>query len=180
MADRVDVYADNIQHQPGPNQPRLKEYSRREDTSKPGDVFVVAQAKAINARLWTFDTKVINAAPVRGVPLAAECSIGDLSGVEDVAVARRLLGLNPSEIGADGKPLPKPGGGGGGGMRGGGMHFGGGMPGGRMFTGRQVFVPGGNRFVGAPFAGQGEPVEVTEGVNPSKEVRLIRNFRKQP
>jgi hypothetical protein len=31
-----------------------------------------------------------------------------------------------------------------------------------------------------PFARQGEPVQVTEGVNPSKEVRLIRNFRKQP
>ena len=31
-----------------------------------------------------------------------------------------------------------------------------------------------------PFASQGEPVQVTEGVNPSKEVRLIRNFRKQP
>jgi hypothetical protein len=43
---------------------------------------------------------------------------------------------------------------GGGGMSGGGMHFGGGMPGGRMFTGRSVFVPDGNRFVGAPFAGQ--------------------------
>ena len=42
----------------------------------------------------------------------------------------------------------------GGGMSGGGMHFGGGMPGGRMFTGRSVFVPGGNRFVGAPFAGR--------------------------
>lgn len=41
-----------------------------------------------------------------------------------------------------------------GGMAGGGMHFGGGMPGGRMFTGRSVFVPGGNRFVGAPFAGR--------------------------
>jgi len=34
------------------------------------------------------------------------------------------------------------------------MHFGGGMPGGRMLTGRSVFVPGGNRFVGAPFAGR--------------------------
>ncbi len=42
----------------------------------------------------------------------------------------------------------------GGGMSGGGMHFGGGMPGGRMFTGRSVFVPGGNRFAGAPFAGR--------------------------
>jgi hypothetical protein len=31
-----------------------------------------------------------------------------------------------------------------------------------------------------PFASQGEPVQVTEGVNPSKEVRLISNFRKQP
>lgn len=29
-----------------------------------------------------------------------------------------------------------------------------------------------------PFAGQGEPVEITEGLNPSKEVRLIRDFRK--
>ena len=34
------------------------------------------------------------------------------------------------------------------------MHFGGGMPGERMFTGRSVFVPGGNGFVGAPFAGR--------------------------
>jgi hypothetical protein len=31
-----------------------------------------------------------------------------------------------------------------------------------------------------PFASQGEPVQITEGENPSKEVRLIRNFRKQP
>jgi hypothetical protein len=59
-----------------------------------------------------------------------------------------------------------------GGFGGGGMHFGafgsggmhfGGMPGGGMrfggmprgvITGRSVFVPGGNRFVGAPFARQ--------------------------
>jgi hypothetical protein len=43
-----------------------------------------------------------------------------------------------------------------GGFGGGSFHggFGGGMPGGRMFTGRSVFVPGGNRFVGAPFAGR--------------------------
>ena len=40
----------------------------------------------------------------------------------------------------------------GGGMPGDGMHFGSGVPGGRMFTGRSVFVPGGNRFAGAPFA----------------------------
>jgi hypothetical protein len=58
------------------------------------------------------------------------------------------------------------GGGGGGHMMGGGSHMmggmgghpmmgrGGGMPGGRMFTRRSMFVPGGNRFVGAPFAGR--------------------------
>jgi hypothetical protein len=43
---------------------------------------------------------------------------------------------------------------GGGGFRGGGMHFGGGSFRGGMITGRSVFVPGGNRFVGAPFAGR--------------------------
>jgi hypothetical protein len=47
----------------------------------------------------------------------------------------------------------------GGGFGGGGAHFGGhGFTGGGfrggMVTGRSVFVPGGNRFVGAPFAGQ--------------------------
>src|ERR1700730_10895649 len=47
-----------------------------------------------------------------------------------------------------------------GGFGGGGMHFGGAVPfrgggfRGGMVTGRSVFVPGGNRFVGTPFAGQ--------------------------
>ncbi len=56
---------------------------------------------------------------------------------------------------------------GGGGMHfgGGGMHFGGGFGGPRFgggfggfrggaFTGRSVFVPGGNRFIGGPFVGR--------------------------
>jgi hypothetical protein len=45
---------------------------------------------------------------------------------------------------------------GGGGFGGGGFHggFGGGGFRGGMVTGRSVFVPGGNRFVGAPFAGR--------------------------
>jgi hypothetical protein len=51
MKDRVDVYADNIQNVPGPNRPQLKDFSRKDDPTKPGDVFVVAQAKAIKARL---------------------------------------------------------------------------------------------------------------------------------
>jgi hypothetical protein len=47
----------------------------------------------------------------------------------------------------------------GGGFGGGGMHFGGGGFAGGGFrgglvTGRSAFVPGGNRLVGAPFAGQ--------------------------
>lgn len=114
IKDRGDVYADNIQYAPAPNRPQLKDFSRKDDTTKPGDVFVVAQAKAVNARLWTFDRKVQNAAPALGVRLAPECSIGDRSGVEDVAVGRKLLGLNPRTIGADGKPVPPSGGSGGG------------------------------------------------------------------
>jgi hypothetical protein len=58
--------------------------------------------------------------------------------------------------------MAQRGGGGFGGMHGGfggGMHFGGGGFGGGGFrggtvTGRSVFVPGGNRFAGAPFAAQ--------------------------
>ena len=96
-----------------PNQPQLKTFSGKDDPTKPGDVFVVAQAKALNARLWTFDAKMRNAAPVRGVTLAPECGIGDLSGPEDVALGRKLLGLNPRTIGANGKPLPTGGSGGG-------------------------------------------------------------------
>jgi hypothetical protein len=49
------------------------------------------------------------------------------------------------------------GGGGFGGIHGGfggGMHFGGGGFRGGMVTARSAFVPGGNRFAGAPFAGQ--------------------------
>src|SRR5215216_4002347 len=61
--DRGNVYADNIQRVPAPNQPQLKDFSRKDDPTKPGDVFVAAQAKAINARLWTFDKKMQNAAP---------------------------------------------------------------------------------------------------------------------
>jgi len=31
-----------------------------------------------------------------------------------------------------------------------------------------------------PYASQGEAVQIIEDVNPPKELRLIRNFRKQP
>jgi predicted nucleic acid-binding protein len=117
MADRVNVLADNIEHVPAPYRPQLKTYSRDKPGQEPlpGDAFVVAQAKAINARLWTFDDKMKNAAPVRGVALAPECDIPPITGPENVAVGRQLLGLNPRPIGANGKPLPPPGSSGGGG-----------------------------------------------------------------
>jgi hypothetical protein len=44
LKDRGNVYADNIQHEPGPSRPQLKTFARPDDPSKPGDVFVVAQA----------------------------------------------------------------------------------------------------------------------------------------
>lgn len=105
---RFDAYADNIQHVPAPGQPQLKDYSRKDDPSKPGDIFVVAEAKSLKAELWSFDAKVRNAAPRLGVALAPESNIGDLSGPEDVAVGRKLLGLPPRAIGADGKPVGPP------------------------------------------------------------------------
>jgi hypothetical protein len=91
----------------------------------------------------------------------------------------KLLGYLSAAVLGAAIALPTPamafrGGGGFGGMHGGfgggGMHFGGGFGGGGMrfggggfagggfrggmVTGRSVFVPGGNRFAAAPFAGQ--------------------------
>ena len=84
MATRVGVYSDNIQINPAPGQPgQIREYDRKNDPTKPGDVFVAAQAKAIDARLWTLDTDIIKRAPQLGVKLAPEC--------ETVAQPNRLF-----------------------------------------------------------------------------------------
>jgi predicted nucleic acid-binding protein len=107
MADRVNFYADNIQHTPAPGKPgQIREYDRKNDPTKPGDAFVVAQTKALNGRLWTLDADVIKRAPQFGVKLAPECSIGGMSGPEDPVKGRQLLGLNPKAIGANGMVLP--------------------------------------------------------------------------
>jgi hypothetical protein len=105
ITDRGNVYADNIQHEPAPYQPRLKTFSREDDPTKPGDIFVVAEAKAMKAKLWTLDEKVKNAAAnVYNVELVRECNLGVGTDEEDVAVARKLLGVD--------KPPPKGSGGG--------------------------------------------------------------------
>jgi predicted nucleic acid-binding protein len=104
--DRMKLQEQNMDHVPGPNAPKLKDYARKEDTSRPGDSFVAAQAKATNARLWSFDKGMQRGAENLGVKLAPECRLGDKSGSEDVAVARRLLGLNPKAIDAEGNVVP--------------------------------------------------------------------------
>jgi predicted nucleic acid-binding protein len=116
MTDRLNVIADNIQHNAAPNRPGpMKEYDRTNDPTKPGDAFVAAQAKAINARLWTRDRDMIKRAPQIGVKLAPECSIRGISGPENPVGGRQLLGLPPKSIGPNGQVLPSNSAGGGGG-----------------------------------------------------------------
>jgi hypothetical protein len=112
MAERVNFYADNIQHTPAPGKPgQIREYDRKNDPSKPGDAFVVAQTKALNGMLWTVDEvliKRVKGAPSQfGVKLAPECdSIKGISGLEDPVRGRALLGLSPKAIGSNGMLLP--------------------------------------------------------------------------
>ena len=116
MADRINVIADNIELVPAPNKPgQMREYDRKNDPTKPGDAFVAAQAKAINAKLWTLDEKFAKRAAQFGVPLADEVGkIKGISGPENPDAARKMLGLNPKPIGSNGLPLPPKGGSGGG------------------------------------------------------------------
>jgi predicted nucleic acid-binding protein len=116
MADRINVIADNIDLNPAPGAPgRMKEYDRKNDPTKPGDVFVAAQAKAINAKLWTLDRDLARRATQFGVQLAPECNLPATTERNDVPDnARQLLGLNPKPIGVNGLPLPPKGGSGGG------------------------------------------------------------------
>lgn len=118
MKPRVNVYTANIQHDPAPGQPgQLQEYDRKDDPTKPGDVFVAAQTKAINGQVWTHDEKFIKRAPQFGIKLAPECNLGGRSGTEDPVRGRELLGLNPKQIGPNGEVIRPAGGGGGGGTK---------------------------------------------------------------
>ena len=52
MADRVDLYRDNIQYEPGPNQlGRIHQYGKGAAKERPGDMFVAGEAKSLRAEL---------------------------------------------------------------------------------------------------------------------------------
>jgi len=106
MADRVDFYSRNIEHQPKKNEPgQIDEYGGKKNPDRPGDAFVAAQAKAIGAKLWTLDQKTFKRAANLGVATVPECSLPSAAGKEDVDRARQLLGLNPNPIDVKGNPI---------------------------------------------------------------------------
>jgi hypothetical protein len=96
---RGNVYADNLQQVakpsrgiPGP----MTEYGGRRDPTtglktRPGDAFVAAEAKALDAELWTLDQQFARQARQRGVKIAAESALDSVDGPEDIAMARTLL-----------------------------------------------------------------------------------------
>jgi PIN domain nuclease of toxin-antitoxin system len=108
MTDRLNLVADNIEHTPAKGQPgQIREYDRKNDPTKPGDVFVVAQAKALNAQLWSLDEDVVKRSVQFGVKLAPECShTPKQAHPEDPVKAREWLGLKPKNIGPDGRVIP--------------------------------------------------------------------------
>jgi hypothetical protein len=117
MADRINFLADNIQRQPAPNTPgQIKEYGGKGDPPRPGDAFVAAQvaaqARDMNAKLWTIDDKFAKRANAMGVNTVPECNLPGAGGTEDPDAGRSRLGLNPKPIGSNGEVLPSTGGGG--------------------------------------------------------------------
>jgi predicted nucleic acid-binding protein len=94
MKGRVDLYADNIQHVARKGQPgSITEYGGKGNT-EPGDVFVAAEAKSLNAQLWTFDQKLAGRAKQFGVQLAPESTnVPAVSGPENPVRGMELLGI---------------------------------------------------------------------------------------
>jgi len=96
MADRVDLYRDNIQYEPGRNQPgRIEQYGKGAAKERPGDMFVAAEAKSLRTELWTLDAPFAKRAANRGIMIAPESALPYVVGVENIAVARRWLKLRP-------------------------------------------------------------------------------------
>lgn len=96
IKDRGNFLADNVAYQPGKGQlGQVREYGKGKDNMTPGDAFVAAEAKSLNARLWTVDANFAKRAKNLGVTIADESKIKGMSGVEDVGQARRLMGLKP-------------------------------------------------------------------------------------
>ena len=95
ITDRGNFLADNPEKgQPG----SVKEYGKGNAKDRPADAFVAAEAKALNARLWTLDETFAKKAKSLGIDLARECQIKGKSGTEDIFQARRLMGLKPLSI----------------------------------------------------------------------------------
>lgn len=125
LKDRGDFYADNIVYDPKPGElGRVKEYGGGKSKATPGDAFVAAEAKALKARLWTLDGPFGKRAENLGVTLANESkTLKATSGTEDIAQARRLMGLKPFSFMQNTPARPTsgsggvPGSGGGGGSR---------------------------------------------------------------
>jgi predicted nucleic acid-binding protein len=105
MADRVQLYQDNVQHKQRRGMPgAIDEYGgpakevRDKQTGKmvkvktrPGDAFIAAEAKSLKARLWTFDQDFARRAEHKGILLAPESSITPVEGTESIRTARKLL-----------------------------------------------------------------------------------------
>jgi hypothetical protein len=126
LKDRGDFYADNITYDPKPGElGRVKEYGGGKSKETPGDAFVAAEAKALKARLWTLDGPFGKRAENLGVTLANESkTLKATSGTEDIAQARRLMGLKPFSFMQPGAAKPPPGKGGPAGSGGGGSKTG--------------------------------------------------------
>ncbi len=113
---RLVFIADNFDYQQvGRGQPgKIREYGKGAANETPGDAYVAAEAKSLNARLWTLDENFAKRAANQGVEIARESQIKGISGVEDIARARRLMDrpLSPpvktAPTGASGGVPPKP------------------------------------------------------------------------
>ena len=118
---RLVFIADNFDYQQvGRGQPgKIREYGKGAANETPGDAYVAAEAKSLNARLWTLDENFAKRAANQGVTIARESQIKGISGVEDVAQARRLMHLPlsppvktvPTGSSGGGSPKPRSGGG---------------------------------------------------------------------
>ena len=102
IADHRTLQRDNRAkaNKPGP----MTQYNR---VGRPGDMFVAAETKALNGRLWTLDRQLRNQALNQGVAIADESfKIGPVAGgkgVADPVRGRQLLGLKPIDVTPAGK-----------------------------------------------------------------------------
>jgi hypothetical protein len=119
ISDRVDVYEANVRSQKFKMTPdekkawkeknwKLKEtkpegglvqYKKgpgglKEDFTRPGDVFVAAEAKSVKARLWTFDGDMRIRGARQGVEIANESTLPVKgTGKDSPMLAREKLGI---------------------------------------------------------------------------------------